>query len=560
MGGIVLSFSSAVSLYIPQLFSKLEIRELSRELPHLAVLLLAVLIIRGISVSLHSYLFALAGERLKLFLQNSLFQQLQRKKVYFFRSKLSGEVLSSFISDVEIIKAALSMSIISLIKGVIISFGSLILLLYTIPSFAPWILSAVIIFFIALQFVGRKYYQLAYKLQNKRAALLQHLKEFYSGIVSVKTLSLEEKFSQIFSKTSEEVFKISIKMKIWGILYPFFLLTAFSILLFSLLWVGSRQLEEGQLTAGQILTAMAYLLGLGAALREISNQWQPLKFAQAALNRIGQVFQISNLDLEKRRKESPQPRAEDRSSRKKKTDAKPRHRGKKGSRRGERAPQITLRNVGFYYPSRADVKVLDNIALSIAPGETVAIIGPSGSGKTTLLELLLKLYRPSEGEISVDGTPLAEIPFEEWMGEVSYLEQFPLLFSGTILENIQCARPGATEEEVKAAAKMAKIHDFITGLPDGYRTDLGEMGEYLSIGQRQRIALARSFLRDAPLVLMDEPMSALDPATVSELIDIFSTLLKGKTAIIVTHNYRLLSLADRVFWLESGKLFPYSSK
>jgi len=218
------------------------------------------------------------------------------------------------------------------------------------------------------------------------------------------------------------------------------------------------------------------------------------------------------------------------------------------------AGHVSFRHVSFVYgPNR---RVLDNVSFDVAAGTTVGIAGPTGAGKTTLLMLLARLIDPADGQILLDGIDLRAYRLADLRNQFAIVLQEPVLFSTTIAENIAYGRPGSTRAEIAEAARAANVHDFVTRLPAGYETEVGERGMALSGGERQRIALARAFLRDAPIVLLDEPTSSVDVRSEARILEAMQRLVRGRTCFMVAHRLRTLDGCDVHLWLEDGQLFP----
>jgi len=216
--------------------------------------------------------------------------------------------------------------------------------------------------------------------------------------------------------------------------------------------------------------------------------------------------------------------------------------------------EIVFDNVSFRYPSRPNVSALDQVSLTVAPGETIALVGPSGAGKTTIIQLLLRFYDPQSGQIRIDGTDLRDLNRSDFRRAIAVVPQDAVIFADTARENIRFGRPDATDAEVDAAAMAAAAHEFLSALPNGYDTYVGERGVMLSGGQKQRIAIARAILRDAPILLLDEATSALDAESerlVQKAVDI---LAKDRTTLIVAHRLATVKKADRILVLEDGQI------
>ena len=215
---------------------------------------------------------------------------------------------------------------------------------------------------------------------------------------------------------------------------------------------------------------------------------------------------------------------------------------------------IAFDDVSFAYPSRPDTAALGHVSLSVAPGETVALVGPSGAGKTTIIQLIQRFYDPDEGQITLDGVPLNGMARNDFRRHIALVPQDPVIFAASARENIRFGRPDATDAEIEAAAQAAAAHDFIERLPEGYDSWLGERGVMLSGGQKQRIAIARAILRDAPVLLLDEATSALDAESERLVQTAVDRLAETRTTIIVAHRLATVKKADRIVVMDQGRI------
>ena len=288
--------------------------------------------------------------------------------------------------------------------------------------------------------------------------------------------------------------------------------------------VGAYQAINGQITAGELLVVLSYITQIYKPLEELTNTITA--FQQQFINLL-MSFDLLDMKPEVTEKPDAQPL--------------PKARG-----------EIELDNVGFGYERRPGV--LKDVSFHIPPGRAVAVVGPTGAGKSTLVSLMPRFYDASEGSVRIDGHDVRDLKLDDLRTQFSIVLQEPLLFSGTIATNISYAKPDASEEEVIAAAKAANAHDFISAFPDGYSTLLGEGGAKTSGGERQRIAVARAFLRDAPILILDEPTSSIDSRTESVILDALDRLMQGRTTILIAHRLSTIRSVDQILVMDDGRV------
>lgn len=310
------------------------------------------------------------------------------------------------------------------------------------------------------------------------------------------------------------------------------MLTAFAIfLIFSsvvaVLWIGANSVLSGTMTPGTLSQFLLYAVFAAGAFGALSEVWGELSQAAGSAERL-----VELLETESELKISQNPVSIEKPV----------------------EGRIEFANVGFRYPVRDEHVALNDFSLTIKPGETVAIVGPSGAGKSTLFSMLLRFYDPTTGNITLDGTNIADFDPEALREQFALVPQDTFIFAATVSENISYGKKDFSEDEVIKAAKAANAFDFIAELPDRFRTNLGERGITLSGGQRQRLALARAILRDAPILLLDEATSALDAESEKLVQDALDNLMEGRTTLIIAHRLATILKADRIIVMDQGKI------
>jgi len=289
--------------------------------------------------------------------------------------------------------------------------------------------------------------------------------------------------------------------------------------------IGTWELSRGNLSLGGLLVFMTFLTQLYSPVRGLGRLVNSIYSASASAERI-----IEFLDLEPSVRERP---------------------GAREIGRAEGA--ISMRDVGFAYPG-AERPALEGISLDVAPGETLALVGPSGAGKSTIAKLLLRFYDPSAGRVTLDGSDVRDLTLRSLRENIALLLQETLVFDGTVRENIAYGRPDATDEQIAAAAVAADAHGFILDLPDGYDTVVGQKGRLLSGGQRQRLAIARAMIRDAPVLILDEPTAGIDSEAAQRIVAPLRRLMGGRATIVVSHNLLTVRDADSIAVLDAGRI------
>jgi len=366
-------------------------------------------------------------------------------------------------------------------------------------------------------------------IQEKESDLLGVAQEGLAAVRMVQAFGRETFEVRQFRQRAARSFDANMRLNITTVLSSLVVGTLMALGTAALYWFGAKQVLSGTIALGDLLIFISYLGMLYQPLEQLSYTAWALEGATAGMKRCFEV-----IDRENDVPESPNAR-----------------------RLESTSGEIVFSNVSFSYDGSR--QILKNISLRIKPGETIAIVGETGNGKSTLLSLIPRFYDPSEGAIFLDGVDLRNIKKKSLRSHISIVLQDTLLFSTSIRENIAYGRPGATEAEIIEAARRAQALDFIMALPEKFDSQVGERGSHLSVGQRQRIGIARAFLKNAPILLLDEPTSALDPATERAIMDALHELMRGRTTIMVTHRIATVHSFDRILVLSGGTIVEEGS-
>lgn len=490
----------------------------------MAGLMVALTALRALAGYWTTVGFAKIGNRVLNEVRSQLFRQVQYLSLSFHSKARAGDLVLRVISDVGLLQDAVVTAVLPMVAKSLLLVGMLALM-----AWLNWRLTLVALivfpfFWLRTTSAGRKINEVS-RLQRKReGAMAATASEAISAIRTIQALSLEPAFEAQFSKQSVKNLKQDVKAKrlAAGLERSVDLLTAISGAL--VLFYGTVLVLRHQLTAGSLLVFLAYLKNCFRPIQEFAKYTARLGKAAAAGDRVIDLLQhVPDIrDL---------PGAV----------TAPAFRG-----------EVRFENVSFgYEPERL---MLHNINFTVKPGQCVALVGASGSGKSTTVSLLLRLYDPQQGRVLIDGRDIREFTLTSLRSQISAVLQDNPLFAATIRENIAHGAPAATPEEIEAAATLASAHEFISAMPQGYDTVLGERGVNLSQGQRQRIAIARAAVRKAPILILDEPMTGLDKVNELAVVDSLKRLDYGGTTFLITHDFRHAGRADLIVYIEAGHI------
>ena len=504
------------------------------------IVTLAIAIVLAIGSYFRASLINQLGERVIGDIRVALFRHILSLSSNWFESARPGDILSRLTTDTSIIQTVLGSSLSMAVRNIILLVGGLVLVIISSPkmSFVLAVLVPLIVFPLVL--LARNLRQASKTAQEKVADLAVLAEETVSGIRSVHAFSqelfIESKFKNL---TDEAVFAAKTRARLRGLLSG---LVIFLVIagIGCLLWIGGKDLQQGAITAGELTSFVFYAFLVAVSVGALSELGGEIQRALGALERITDIFNIHP--------EFVPPKPEIQSS----TTPPP-------DMISDIISDIIFDNVSFNYESRPDWPVLENINFSIRTGEHVALVGPSGAGKSTILHLLLRFYMPIEGQIRIGNMPINQITNYTLRSQLGLVPQDVALFSQTIKENISFGSPNADFTAIQHAAIQAEAHQFISELPEGYDTMVGEKGVRISGGQRQRIAIARSILRKPSIMLLDEATSALDSKSEALVQKAIRKLCLDKTSIVIAHRLSTVIDADRIFVMDRGRIIAEGS-
>jgi len=467
------------------------------------------------------------GERVVADIRKAVFDRIIGMSPAFFERIMTGEVLSRITTDTTLIQSVLGSSASIALRNLLIFLGGLVLMLLTSAKLTAMVLLIVPAVIVPILFLGRRLRVISRENQDWIAASSGNAGESLGAVQTVQAFTHEDLSRAHFSEMTETSYEVSKRrIQTRALLTVIVIFLVFSGVV-GVLWIGANDVRFGSMSEGALVQFVIYAVMVAGSVAALSEIWSELQRAAGATERLVELLQAEDSVRDPEAAQVlPEPV------------------------RGE----LTFDTVSFTYPSRPDVSALDQVSLTIAPGETVAFVGPSGAGKTTIIQLIQRFYDPQSGEVRLDGVPLQALARDDFRRHIALVPQDPVIFAATARDNIRFGRPDASDAEVEAAAKAAAAHEFIMKLPEGYDAYVGERGVMLSGGQKQRIAIARAILRDAPVLLLDEATSALDAESERLVQAAFEDLSRDRTTIVVAHRLATVKKADRIVVMDQGRI------
>ncbi|HUU67463.1 MAG TPA: ABC transporter transmembrane domain-containing protein [Methyloceanibacter sp.] len=528
---LALVVSAGATLAVPLAIRRMIDLGFSGIEPDLIDTYFGTLIIVGVVLALASaarfYFVNWLGERVVADIRSDVFRHLTGLSPAFYEVSHSGEVMSRLTADTTQVKAAASTAISQAIRNTLLLLGAGIMMVVTSTKLSLAVLIAIPFIVLPLVAYGRSVRALSRHAQDTLAQASAYASESLAQVRVLQAFTHEDATAARFGAAVDRSFEAAnARAKARAGLTAIAIFLVFASVV-GVLWYGAQDVLSGAMTGGTLGQFVLYAVLAAAAVGSLSEVWGEVAQATGAAERLGELLSISSkIKSPNNPKALPEPP------------------------RGE----IAFRDVSFTYPLRPETAALDDVSFRVKPGERVALVGPSGAGKTTIFALLLRFYDTVSGMVEIDGVAVNEADLHALRSRFAVVPQETALFADTIAANIAYGAEGASGPEIEAAAKAAFAHDFIVALPQGYDTMLGEGGVTLSAGQRQRIAIARAVLRNAPILLLDEATSALDAGSETLVQKALDKVMEGRTTLVIAHRLSTVVGADRILVFDQGRL------
>ena len=486
----------------------------------------------GITSALRFYFISRLGERVVADLRRAVYDHLLGLSPGFYAATRTGEVLSRLTTDTTLIQTVVGSSVSVALRTVATTAGALVLMIVVSWQLALMVLAVGPVILGPIMLFGRRVQRLSRSSQDNLASASARASESLRAVETVQAFTREAEERVNFADAVERTFDVALRrIRVRSSMTAIIFAVVLSGLV-SVLWFGAIQVQAGVITPGAMTQFVMYAFVAVSGVGMLTETYAEVMRAAGATERLMEMLSASS-DIETPEHPIALP----------------------APVRGE----LIFDDVTFSYPARPDDPALRSVSLTVSPGQTVALVGPSGAGKSTMFQLLLRLYDPGRGRIRLDGNDLRDLDPAALRGVLSIVQQNAPLFSGSVADNIQFGRSSASDDEIVAAAKAANAHEFISALPDGYDTQLGENAATLSGGQRQRLAIARAILRDAPILLLDEATSALDAESERAIQLAFGTLSQNRTTLVIAHRLATVRRADVIAVMDRGRIVDHGT-
>jgi len=528
LAAISLTIWSLISLAMPYasryLVDSVFVTYSRTDLNRITMILLGLFIFQAFIGYGQNYLLQFLGQRVVADLRLAIQQHLLYLPMRFFKESRVGEIVSRVTNDVTTLQVVLTETPIALLRQVITIICGIVLM-----AIMQWKLTLLIfaiippLLFLAM-FFGRKVEHLSTKVQDRLAKTISTLEESISGIRIVKSFTQESYEEKRFKDRIEKTFDTTMdRTRMRAAFIPLVSFLGF-IAITGLVWIGGQFVLSGSLTPGELVAFLFYMAMVAAPLGEFAGVYTQIREAIGAAKRVFEIMESPSEPLQTAEAITMPPIV----------------------------GRVVFHEVGFEYEPGS--LVLSDIDLIVNPSEVIALVGPSGVGKTTMVNLIPRFFDPTQGFIEIDGYKLSEVTLQSLRSQIGLVPQETFLFDGTVGENIAYGNLKASEEAIIAASRAAYAHEFIEALTDGYETEVGERGIKLSVGQRQRIAIARALLKDPRILILDEATSSLDSESEQMVQKALHVLMENRTTFVIAHRLSTIRNANRILVLEEGQI------
>jgi ABC transporter fused permease/ATP-binding protein len=501
------------------------------ELNWITLGVVVILVTQAALTWVRHYLMSWLGERAVADLRRLVFERILKLPTSWFEGRRSGELVGRLASDVTVVEGIVGSELSIALRNAVTLTGGVALLFYENVKLTVMMLAVVPPIMVAVVAFGRLIRKMSRILQDKLAVASAQVAEAIGAIQTVQAFGREKHEAKIYTHEVEGAFFEALRLARWRA--SFFSTMGLGGMggVALIIWMGGRAVIAGELSGGDLAAFLLYTLMVATSVGSISGLWGNIQRAVGATDRL---FDMIDTVPDIRDPEKPE------------AVSKP---------RGD----VVFESVDFSYPQRQTDQVLFDVNLHLPPGETLAVVGPSGAGKSTLSKLLFRFYDVSGGSVKVDGHDVRSLKLEDLRNLLAVVAQEPVLFSGTVAENIAYGDTRASQDAIEEAAQKAYAHDFITEFPEGYQTQVGERGITLSGGQKQRIAIARAILADPRVLILDEATSSLDAQSEHLVQKALLAFMQGRTTLVIAHRLSTVQAADRIVVLDGGRVVEKGS-
>ncbi len=528
---LLLFLGAAANLAIPVAFKQMiDLGFAAENQDTLSYYFLLVFVVSSLMIlftSLRYFWVSWIGQKVVTDLRKQVYGKVMTQSQEFFEKTKTGEILSRINTDTTLVETVVGSTFSIALRSAVTFFGATFMMVFTAPKLAMYIAFIIPLVVLPIVITGRKIQKLSKAEQDRIADSSALATETINAMHTVQAYAQEQAENNKFIAAINNAFTAAVaSIRMTTIMSMLVGFVIFGGIVF-VLWLGAKDVITGDITAGTLSQFVMYAIMAATSVGALSTVWSELKKAAGALERI---IELMNTESTIQDGAAAIP---------------------------IKSPvlgNISLQNLNFAYPSRNNLNVLTDISFSVEPGQTVALVGPSGSGKSTLFQLLMRFYEPQTGTIKLDGTDINTLQLNDLRSQFSLVAQDVTIFSTTARENIAYGRPAASDEEIKAAARLAHADEFIEQLEHSYDTYLGERGVRLSGGQAQRLSIARAVLTNPPVLLLDEATSALDANSEKLVQEALNTIMQGRTTLVIAHRLATIRKADQIIVLDQGQI------